>query len=252
LNLAQSGATNQASFVGTADTLALNDVLGLLETVSGVEPFGPGLPDDALVLSNVRLSFESGDERSIELSATSTILDTVQTDVLLAFLTPQNGPSLLTLGMHVHQFRLRELYAGVNGTIAGELEFPDVAFTVVQEVPNPPTEPFTIPSSSLSPTAEDFYRALRGPTPFTLELNAGLNFAVQAARPCPGHLGHGPKRGGAGGRSAGLAARSIDRGWPGSPGQSPLAGHASFADSTSEGHPAMAERSRNTRANARV
>jgi hypothetical protein len=177
LNLAQSGATNQASFVGTADTLALNDVLGLLETVSGVEPFGPGLPDDALVLSNVRLSFESGDERSIELSATSTILDTVQTDVLLAFLTPQNGPSLLTLGMHVHQFRLRELYAGVNGTIAGELEFPDVAFTVVQEVPNPPTEPFTIPSSSLSPTAEDFYRALRGPTPFTLELNAGLNFA---------------------------------------------------------------------------
>ena len=121
------------------DEIILGDVLDRLADLTGAAPFGDNLPDDALVLSNVRLAFNSSDAQSVTISATSTILGTVQTDVLFSFVQPESGQPLLILGLHVHDFKLSALHSGINGTLAGDLEFPGVAFTIARELPNPPT-----------------------------------------------------------------------------------------------------------------
>jgi len=175
--LTQVGNSNAASFVATASQVTLGDVLSLLSNLTGSQPFGGGLPDNALVLSNVQLSFDSSNERSLSLSATSTILGTVQTDVLFSFAQPDTGPSLFLLGMHVHNFKLRDLYSGIAGTFAADTEFPGVAFTVVQNLPNPPSGTIEIPSTGLSPTARSFYQPIYGSGPFNLEVSPGANFS---------------------------------------------------------------------------
>jgi hypothetical protein len=79
--------------------------------------------------------------------------------------------------MHIHDFKLSALYEGINGTLAGDLEFPGVAFTVARELPNPPTEPIRIPSGNLKPIELDFYQRIHGTAPFVLEVKAGVNFS---------------------------------------------------------------------------
>jgi hypothetical protein len=177
LTLTETGTENSASFVATVDQITLGDVLHLLADLTGTAPFGENLPDDALVLSDVRLAFDSSDAQSVTVSATSTILGTVQTDVLFSFVQPESGQPLLILGMHIHDFKLSALYEGINGTLAGDLEFPGVAFTVARELPNPPTEPIRIPSENLKPIELDFYQRIHGTAPFVLEVKAGVNFS---------------------------------------------------------------------------
>ena len=177
LTLTETGVNNSASFVATVDEITLGDVLNLLGDLTGAAPFGGNLPDDALILSNVRIAFDSSDAQSVTISATSTILGTVQTDVLFSFVQPESGQPLLILGMHVHDFKLSSLYEGIHGTLAGDLEFPGVAFTIARELPNPPAEPIRIPSGNLKPIERDFYRQIYGTAPFVLEVKAGLNFS---------------------------------------------------------------------------
>jgi hypothetical protein len=115
--LTETGTNHSASFVATIDGISLGDVLDLLTDLTGAAPFGGNLPDDALVLSNVRFAFDSSDAQSVTISATSTILGTVQTDVLFSFVQPESGQPLLILGLHVHDFKLSALYSGINGTL---------------------------------------------------------------------------------------------------------------------------------------
>jgi hypothetical protein len=177
LTLTETGSANSASFVATVDQITLGDVLHLLADLTGAAPFGDNLPDDALVLSNVRLAFDSSDAQSVTISATSTILGTVQTDVLFSFVQPESGQPLLILGLRVHDFKLSALYSGVNGTLAGDLEFPGVAFTIAQELPDPPSEPIQIPSGNLDPAELDFFEQIHGTAPFVLEVKAGVTFS---------------------------------------------------------------------------
>lgn len=186
ITLTQAGTNDTASFVATASQINLGDVLQLFSSLTGSSPFGSGLPDDALVLNNVQLSFNSSDERSVSLSATSTILGSVQTDVLFSFAQPDSGPSLFILGMHVHDFKLSALYSGIDGSFAGDTEFPGIAFTVMQNVPNPPSGPIEIPSTGLSSAALNFYQPIYGAGPFNLEVKPGVNFSgtfAQSALP---------------------------------------------------------------------
>jgi len=180
--LTETGTSHTASFAATVDQITLGDVLHLLADLTGTAPFGNNLPDDALVLSDLRLEFNSSDTHSVTVSATSTILGAVQTDVLFSFVQPETGQPLLILGLHVHDFKLSALYEGIDGSFAGDLEFPGVAFTVAQELPNAPSEPIRIPSGNLGEAELDFFRQIHGPAPFVLEVKAGVNFSGMFAQ----------------------------------------------------------------------
>ncbi len=177
LTLTESPSGRTASFRAAVDRLDLGDLLDLLRSATGSEPFGPGLARDALVFTNARFSFDSSDQYSIAVSATSTILDGVAADVLVSFVKPVDSTPLLLMGMDVHNFRLSALYSGIAGTLAGDLEFPGVAFTVLQELPEGSPPSVEIASTSLNPTARDFYRRIYGDAPFTLELRGGVHFS---------------------------------------------------------------------------
>jgi hypothetical protein len=176
LTLTETGTGKTASFVATVDQITLGNVLQLASNLSGPEPFGADLDGDALVLSNATFSFSSTDERSLTVSGSTIIRDAIQADFLLSFVEAEGGTSMLVAGLRVHDFKLSALYAGIDATLAGHLEFPGVAFTIVQDLPGPPEEPIQIPSRSLNALALDFYEPILGTPPFVLAVKAGVNF----------------------------------------------------------------------------
>ncbi|MCC5806445.1 MAG: hypothetical protein JJU00_08980 [Opitutales bacterium] len=182
-----------AEVTASATEIDLVDLLDLLGDMTGVTPFDDVLTEDTFVLREVSFSFNSGDASSLAISATTSILDEVETEVLVSFVETEDGTALLMLGLRVSDFTLSALYEGIDGTVAGDLRFPGVAFTIVHSLPDGlfedlldelpeefdgelPEGPFEVSSEDLSDLAQKFYELEFPESSFTLELELGANF----------------------------------------------------------------------------
>lgn len=130
---------------------------------------------DRLTLHQVSIAFTTGADATATVTATATILGTVDTDVLISLIRDANGASHMLLSLRAYDLTVGKLSPALQGTPAGDLWFPEVALTLVLSGNDQPETALTVAANTLSRPAWEFYRQIYGRDDFTLELQAGLN-----------------------------------------------------------------------------
>ncbi len=131
IDVLTTDAGEAARFTATIDELGLRDVFGIARKMGLDAPDPP--EEDPFTLQNVTLSFESSSANTFAVSATVTVFET-KGDFLVSVAKRGDADPTLLLGVRIPGFPLADLAPPLGGTMVGDLNMPQVAFTIVQQL----------------------------------------------------------------------------------------------------------------------
>jgi hypothetical protein len=155
--------------VGTSiNELTLGQIGDLLSLSGLPAPFTGDIAGEALTFRDVEIAATFSETFDFTMTGTTVLMDTIEADAMFTYVTSHDDEPQVILGLRMHEWTLAELHHGLYGTVAAEVEFPAVAFSIAREVG-------TIESMELSAPAFEFYRPVLGDS-FSLDLHPGITF----------------------------------------------------------------------------
>lgn len=139
--LEDDGGQLGATFTASADELGISDLLAFAEAQLGSVPFADQIPGDLAALTDVELSFRTGEPPTFTIAATASVLGQ-STDVLYT-LVPSDftgtGAPGAVFGFRLADWSLGNVIPALQGNPLGDFRFPAVSFVLGPGgVPAPP------------------------------------------------------------------------------------------------------------------